>query len=96
MNMRKLCYIAIMAAGLAGFTACSDSDDGNGGGKTPETKHELTDAQRMQREAVASVLNLLTGETFSDTTDVDFEGHTYEATIGECWARAAPPSVAYR
>jgi hypothetical protein len=72
-----------MATGLAGFTACSDSDDGNNGGTTPEQKSELTEAQLMQREAVATVLNELTGETFSDTTDIDFEGHTYEATIGE-------------
>jgi len=89
MNMRKLCYIAIMAAGLAGFAACSDNDDDNGG-TTPDVKHELTDAQRMQREAVASVLSLLTGETFSDTTDVDFEGHTYEATIGEVLGESRP------
>ena len=66
----------------AGFAACSDSDDENGG-TMPEQKSELTEAQLMQREAVATVLNELTGETFSDTTDVDFEGHTYEATIGE-------------
>jgi hypothetical protein len=65
-----------------GFAACSDSDDENGGGTTPETKHALTEAQMMQRTAVASVLNRLTGETFSDTTDVDFEGRTYEPTIG--------------
>ena len=53
-------------------------------------KHELTEAQLMQRTAVASVLKKLTGETFSDTTDVDFEGRTYEATIGEVRNESRP------
>ena len=96
MNMRKLCYIAIMAASLAGFTACSDSDDGNGGGKTPETKHELTEAQLLQREAVASVLNQLTGQSFSDTTDVDFEGRTFEAAIGDVRNESRPSERSIR
>ncbi len=74
----------------AGFAACSDSDDENGGGTTPEQKHGLTAAQLMQRTAVASVLKKLTGETFSDTTDVDFEGRTYEATIGEVRNESRP------
>ena len=74
----------------AGFAACSDSDDDNGGGTTPEQKHGLTAAQLMQRTAVASVLKKLTGETFSDTTDVDFEGRTYEATIGEVRNESRP------
>jgi hypothetical protein len=79
-----------MAAGLAGFTACSDSDDGNGGGKTPETQRELTVEQIMQREAVASVLSQLTGESFSDTTDVNFEGRTFEAAIGDVRNESRP------
>ena len=87
--MNKIWTIAMMVLLTAGFAACSDNDDDNGG-TTPDVKHELTDAQRMQREAVASVLNLLTGETFSDTTDVDFEGHTYEATIGEVRNESRP------
>ena len=66
---------------LVGFTACSDSDDsGNGGGTSPDGKRELTMEQVFQREALASVLNQLTGESFSDTTDVNFEGRTFEAT----------------
>ena len=87
--MNKIWTIAMMVLLTAGFAACSDNDDDNGG-TTPDVKHELTDAQRMQREAVASVLNLLTGETFSDTTDVDFEGRTYEATIGEVRNESRP------
>ena len=79
--MNKIWTLALMALLTAGFAACSDSDDeNNGGGTTPETKHELTEAQLIQREAVASVLSQLTGETFSDTADVDFEGRTYNMT----------------
>ena len=87
--MNKIWTIAMMVLLTAGFAACSDNDDDNGG-TTPETKHELTIEQQMQREAVASVLNMLTGETFSDTTDVDFEGHTYEPTIGEVLGESRP------
>ena len=87
--MNKIWTLAMMVLLTAGFAACSDSDDDNGG-TTPDVKHELTEAQLLQREAVASVLNLLTGETFSDTTDVDFEGHTYEATIGEVRNESRP------
>ena len=89
--MNKIWTLALMALLTAGFAACSDSDDeNNGGGTTPETKHELTEAQLIQREAVASVLSQLTGETFSDTADVDFEGRTYEATIGAVLGESRP------
>ena len=82
-DMKKIFLFTLMAALTAGFAACSDSDDeNNNGGTTPGVKRGLTEEQMMQRTAVASVLNKLTGETFSDTTDVDFEGHTYEGTIG--------------
>ena len=57
--MNKIWTIAMMVLLTAGFAACSDNDDDNGG-TTPETKHELTIEQQMQREAVASVLNMLT------------------------------------
>ena len=80
--MNKIWNLAMMLLLTTGFAACSDSNDENGGGTTPEQKHGLTEEQMMQREAVASVLNMLTGENFCDTTDVDFEGRTYEATIG--------------
>ena len=91
MNMKKLFLTVMMAVSLTGFIACSDSDDeNNNGGTTPEQKHGLTAAQLMQRTAVASVLKKLTGETFSDTTDVDFEGRTYEATIGEVRNESRP------
>ena len=87
--MNKIWTLAMMVLLTAGFAACSDSDDDNGG-TTPDVKHELTEAQLLQREAVASVLSQLTDETFSDTTDVDFEGRTYEATIGEVRNESRP------
>ena len=74
-------YILLPIIG-GGWVGVSCSDDENNGGTTPGVKRGLTEAQLMQRIAVASVLNKLTGETFSDTTDVDFEGRTYEPTIG--------------
>ena len=81
--MNKIWTIAMMLLLTAGFAACSDSDDeNNNGGTTPGVKRGLTEEQMMQRTAVASVLNKLTGENFCDTTDVDFEGRTYEPTIG--------------
>ena len=81
--MNKIWTIAMMALLTAGFAACSDSDDeNNNGGTTPTTKHVVTEEQMMQRMAVAAVLNRLTDENFCDTMDVDFEGQTYEATIG--------------
>ena len=80
--MNKIWTLALMALLTAGFAACSDSDDGgNGGGENAAGVHgELTTEQMLQREAVASVLSQLTGETFSDTADVDFEGRTYNMT----------------
>ena len=89
--MKKIFLFTLMVLLTAGFAACSDSDDdNNNGGTTPETTRALTEEQMMQREAVASVLNLLTGENFSDTTDVDFEGRTYEATIGQVRNESRP------
>ena len=86
--MKSKVILILMMMGLFSLSSCSD--DENSGGTTPETKHELTEAQLMQRTAVASVLNRLTGENFSDTTDVDFEGRTYEATIGEVRNESRP------
>ena len=85
----------LMAAMVCGFTfaitSCKDDDDSdNGGGTTPDEKRELTMDQVMQREAVASVLNQLTGESFSDTTDVNFEDRTFEAVIGEVRNESRP------
>ena len=89
--------VMLLALGLMGFTACSDSDDeNNNGGTTPSTKHELTEAQMFQREALASVLNRLTDENFSDTTDVDFEGRTFEAAIGEVRNESRPSERSIR
>ena len=89
--MNKIWTIAMMLLLTAGFAACSDSDDeNNNGGTTPSTKHALTEAQMLQREAVASVLNRLTDENFSDTADVNFEGRTYEATIGQVRNESRP------
>ena len=89
--MKSKVILILMMMGLFSLSSCSD--DENNGGTTPETKHELTIEQQMQREAVASVLNMLTGETFSDTTDVDFEGHTYEPTIGEVLGESRPSAI---
>ena len=47
-NMKKIFLFTLMAILTAGFAACSDSDDeNNNGGTTPETKHELTEAQML-------------------------------------------------
>ena len=80
--------LPIIGGGWLGVS-CSDDDENNDGGTAPETKHVTTE-QALQREAVASVLNMLTDETFSDTTDVNFEGHTYASTIGEVRNESRP------
>ncbi len=81
--------LPIIGGGWLGVS-CSDDDENNDGGTAPETKHVTTEAQMMQREAVASVLNMLTDETFSDTTDVNFEGRTYEPAIGQVRNESRP------
>ena len=88
----------MMALCLMGFAGCSDSDDGgNGGGENAAEVHgKLTAEQALQREAVASVLNMLTGQTFCDTTDVNFEGRTFEAAIGEVRNESRPSERSIR
>ena len=77
MNMQKLFFAAITAICLTAFAACSDSDE-TGNEPTPAT----VDVNMDQRTALASVLGQLTGQEFCDTTDINFEGRTFEATIG--------------
>ena len=91
--MKNRHFLMMMVAlCLMGFTGCSDSDDGgNGGGENAAGVHgDMSSEQIMQREAVASVLSQLTGESFSDTTDVNFEGRTFEAAIGEVRNESRP------
>ena len=98
--MKNRHFLMMMVAlCLMGFTGCSDSDDGgngNGGENAAGVHGELTTEQIMQREALASVLNQLTGESFSDTTDVDFEGRTFEAAIGDVRNESRPSERSIR
>ncbi len=97
--MKNRHFLMMMVAlCLMGFAGCSDSDDGgNGGGENAAGVHgELTTEQMMQREALASVLNQLTGQSFSDTTDVDFEGRTFEAAIGDVRNESRPSERSIR
>ena len=90
--MKNRHFLMMMALCLMGFAGCSDSDDGgNGGGENTAGGHgDMSSEQIMQREALASVLSQLTGESFSDTTDVNFEGRTFEAAIGEVRNESRP------
>ena len=77
-SITKILFACLLCCGLAAtLAACSDDDTVSGGSAAG------TDEQRLaQREAVASVLTTLTGQTFSDTADIDFEGHTYTPQYG--------------
>jgi hypothetical protein len=92
--------VLMMLVALFCLSACHDDEDdannANGGGNAPEVQSELTMEQVMQREAVASVLSQLTGESFSDTADVDFEGRTFEAAIGEVRNESRPSERSIR
>lgn len=79
MNKQFLLSAAMIAISLTAFTACSDSDNDNNS-ETPPTEVTVNAGQRM---ALASVLNVLTGQEFNDTADIDFEGRTFEPTYGE-------------
>ena len=77
---KQLLFAALLAISLAGFIACSDSDDNNSSEPTPTTE---TGVNADQRIALASVLNTLTGQEFSDTADIDFENRVFEPAYGE-------------
>ena len=97
--MKNRHFLMMMVAlCLMGFAGCSDSDDGgNGGGENAAGVHgDMSSEQMMQREALASVLNQLTGQSFSDTTDVDFEGRTFEAAIGDVRNESRPSERSIR
>ena len=100
--MKKYFRFALMALLVGGLsfavTSCKDDEDSSdgGGGNTAEVQSELTMEQVMQREAVASVLSQLTGESFSDTTDVNFEGRTFEAAIGDVRNESRPSERSIR
>ena len=80
MNKHFILSAAMMVITLVGFTACSDSDNDNNGEPTPP---EEVSVNLGQRAALASVLNVLAGQEFSDTTDIDFENRTFEPAYGE-------------
>ena len=67
--------VAMIAVSLIGLTACNDNDSDN--------NNREVSINADHRVALASVLNALTGMEFSDTTDIDFENRTFDATYGE-------------
>ena len=75
---KQLLFAALLAISLAGFIACSDSDDNNSSEPTPTTE---TGVNADQRIALASVLNTLTGQEFSDTADIDFENRARVSAV---------------
>lgn len=82
MNIRTLLrfYSFLLVIALTSLYACSDNDDDTGGNSS--TERTLTTQQAEQRIALAAVLSHLTGETFNEATDINFEDRTYDATIG--------------
>jgi hypothetical protein len=80
--MKHLKTFTLLLAVITLATACKDDDNDSptpdeteAAGRTAEQQADLT--------ALATVLNTLTGQALSDTTDIDFEGQTFEPTYGE-------------
>ena len=90
MTMKHLkTFTLLLIAVLMLATACKDDDSDSptpdeteAAGRTAEQQADLT--------ALATVLNTLTGQALSDTTDIDFEGKTFEPTYGEVLADDKP------
>lgn len=82
MTTKYLKTFAMLMAVLTLATACKDDDDNS---QTPDETEVpgRTAEQQADLTALATVLNTLTGQALSDTTDIDFEGKTFEPTYGE-------------
>lgn len=87
---RHLTTFALLLAVLTLATACKDDDDDNQKPDETEQKTGRTAEQQADLYALATVLNTLTGQALSDTTDIDFEDQTFEPTYGEVLADDKP------
>ncbi len=76
--------------------ACKDDDDNTEQTPQEEEVNELSEAQKADLTALASVLNTLTGQSLSDTTDIDFEDKTFSPVYGEVLAADNPAERAIR
>lgn len=86
-NMKRILFACLLCCGLAvTLAACSDDDEKKSG----EDTEELDEQRLAQREALATVLTTLTGQPFSDTADIDFEGQTYTPQYGTVRDAANP------
>lgn len=86
--MINLRTIALLVAVIIMATACKDDDE-----TADHPSESLTeDVQRkmQDREAAATLLSTLTGETFSPMDDIDIEGKAYEPGYGEVGDEAQP------
>ena len=89
MTMKHLKTFTLLLAVITLATACKDDDNDS----PPPDETEAagrTAAQQADLTALATVLNTLTGQALSDTTDIDFEGKTFEPTYGEVLADDKP------
>ena len=66
-----LCLLCIFSV------SCKDEEE------TVSGVVEVNEQKLAQRDALASVLTILTGQSFSNSNDIDFEGKTYEPLYGE-------------
>ena len=88
--MKHLKTFTLLLAVLTLATACKDDDDDNQKPDETEQTAGRTAEQQADLYALATVLNTLTGQALSDTTDIDFEGQTFEPTYGEVLADDKP------
>ena len=83
MTMKYLKPFALLLAALTLATACKDDGDDNSQHSEETEVTGRTAEQQADLHALATVLNMLTGQALSDITDIDFEDKTFEPTYGE-------------
>ena len=86
--MKYKAYLLALLCAL--FMSCKDDDDVK---NEPEETTAVTEAvllKMQQRESLATLLTMLTGQEVSPMGDIDFEGLTYEPAYGEVTDEAQP------
>ena len=88
--MKYLKTIAMLLAAVTITTACKD-DEEEATTETPtDVLSEDVQLKMQERESLATLLTMLTGQDVSPMNDIDFEGRTFEPDYGEVTDEAQP------
>ena len=88
--MKYLKTIAMLLAAVTITTACKDDEEETKTETPTDVLSEDVQLKMQERESLATLLTMLTGQEVSPMNDIDFEGQTFEPAYGEVTDEAQP------